>query len=86
MSYNLPGHPPKPSTSLAPPMLQVGLGLGLVTLAWWANGHAQVVRATDAMALNGLAVISAIAGVLWLPFAVTALVHVLRNRRRRRSD
>jgi hypothetical protein len=70
--------------SLAPPLLQLGLGVGLLAVAWWAYGHAQVSRATDAWAFNGLSAISVIAGVLWLPFGVVALGIVLRNRRRRR--
>jgi hypothetical protein len=62
----------------------MGLGVGLLVLAWWAAQHAQVTRATDAWAFNGLSAVSAIAGVLWLPFALGALGVVLRNRRRRR--
>jgi hypothetical protein len=80
---NLPGDQPKHPTSYAPPLLQVGLGLVLLYVAWWAAGHAQVVRATDAWAYNALSLITLIAGVLWLPFAVGALVVVVRNRRRR---
>lgn len=72
--------------SLVPPLLQLGLGVGLLGLGWWAQEHAQVVRATDAWAFNGLSVISAISGLLWLPFAVAALGVVLRNRRRRRRE
>ncbi|MCA1781368.1 MAG: hypothetical protein ABR500_00315 [Dermatophilaceae bacterium] len=85
MSPYLPGHPPRPPLSLVPPLLQLGLGIGLLGLAWWAYEHAQVARATDIWAFNGLSAISALAGVLWLPFAVSALAVVLRNRRRKRT-
>ena len=85
MSPYLPGHPPKQPTSYAPPLLQVGLGIALLGLALWAYEHAKVARATDAWAFNGLSAISVVAGVLWLPFAVGALVGVVRNRRRRRA-
>ncbi|MGA8048283.1 MAG: hypothetical protein WCA30_18675 [Dermatophilaceae bacterium] len=83
MSPYLPGHPPKQPTSFGPPLLQVALGIALLGLAWWAYGHAQVARATDAWAFNGLSAISVLAGILWLPFALAALVVVVRNRRRR---
>lgn len=85
VSPYLPGHPPKPPTSLVPPALQIVLGGGLLWLAWWAYGHAQVARATDAWYFNGLSLISALAGLLWLPFAVAALGIVLRNRHRRKA-
>lgn len=83
MSPYLPGHPPKQPTSFGPPLLQLTLGGALLALAWWANEHASVVAATDVWAYNALAAISVLAGVLWLPFAVAALVVVVRNRRRR---
>lgn len=85
MHYNLPGVEPKPPTSLVPPVLQIALGLGLLLLAWWAYEQAQVVRATDVFAFNGLSAIAVIAGLLWLPFAFTSLGMVIRNRRRRRK-
>lgn len=85
MSPYLPGHPPRPPTSLVPPVLQILLGIGLLVLARWAYVAAQSASATDAWYYNGLSVISALAGVLWLPFAVFALGVVLRNRRRHRG-
>ncbi|HHU08456.1 MAG TPA: hypothetical protein GXZ60_00305 [Intrasporangiaceae bacterium] len=85
MSPYLPGHPPKPPTSLVPPALQILLGIGLLLLAWWAYRTGLQVRATDAWYYNGLSVISAVAGALWLPFAFVALGIALRNRRRRQG-
>lgn len=83
MSPYLPGHPPKQPTSFGPPLLQLTLGGALLGLAWWANEHAKVVAATDVWAYNALSAITVLAGILWLPFAVAALVVVMRNRRRR---
>ena len=68
-----------------PPFLQVLLGLGLLALAWWAYKESQVTAATDAWIYNSLSVISGLAGLLWLPFAFTALGIVVRNRRRRQG-
>ena len=68
-----------------PPVLQIALGVGLLWLGWWAYGYAQVARATDAWYFNGLSLISVLAGVLWLPFAIGALGGVLRNRHRRKA-
>lgn len=86
MHYNLPGHAPRPPTSFVPPLLQVGLALGLLWAAWWANGQSKMVRATDSFAYNGLSAIALIAGLLWLPFALTSVGIVLRNRRRKRAQ
>lgn len=86
MSPYLPGQPPKAPTSFVPPVLQILLGSGLLALAWWAYREAQRTGATDAWAYNGLSAISGLAGLLWLPFAVAALVIVLRNRRRRHGS
>jgi hypothetical protein len=83
VSPYLPGHPPKQPTSYGPALLQVALGLALLGLAGWAYEHAQVARATDVWAFNGLSAISAVAGVLWMPFALASVVVVVRNRRHR---
>ena len=64
-------------------MLQLALGAALLLLAWWSAAHARVVRATDVFAWNALSAILAVAGVVWLPFALMALGLVARNRRRR---
>ena len=85
MHYNLPGHAPRPPTSFVPPLLPVVLALGLLGAAWWAYEQSKVVRATDSFAYNGLSAIAVIAGVLWLPFALTSLGIVIRNRRHRRK-
>ncbi len=80
MSY-LAGHPPRQERSLWPPALQIVLVLALIATARWSEHHAPSVRATDQWAYNALAVCLYLLGILWLPFAIGALVKVLRNRR-----
>jgi hypothetical protein len=81
MHVNLPGSAPHNPTSLVPPVLQVGIAAGLLLLAVWAYLHAPAVRATDQWIYNALSAVSALAGLLFLPFALTALGKVLKNRR-----
>ncbi|MGL5851882.1 MAG: hypothetical protein ACRCZD_13975 [Phycicoccus sp.] len=87
MAANIAGYPDPVPTSLVPPVLQLGLVAGLLWLARWSALHAPQVRATDQWVYNGLAVTSALAAVLFLPFALVALGVVVRNRlsRRRRA-
>jgi hypothetical protein len=84
MSPNIPGDKPRRPTSLVPPLLQVGLAVGLFVLAIWAYFHAPAARATDAWMYNALSAVSALAAILWLPFALTSLGRVLANRRKPR--
>ena len=81
MSPNIPGDKPHRPTSLVPPLLQVALAAGLAVLAVWAYLHAPEARATDMWIYNALSAVSALAALLWLPFALVALARVLHNRR-----
>lgn len=83
MSPYLAGHPPKVQRSLLGPLLQVALALACFAVATWAYSSAPQMRATDIWIYNALAVVSALGGLLFLPFAVAALVRVLRNRKMR---
>ncbi|MGL5817190.1 MAG: hypothetical protein ACRCYR_06485 [Phycicoccus sp.] len=85
MAVNIAGTPDAAPTSLVSPVLQLGLVAGLFGLARWSALHAPQVRATDQWVYNGLAVTCALAGALFLPFALVALGVVVRNRLRRRS-
>ncbi|MCA0179574.1 MAG: hypothetical protein LCH77_08300 [Actinobacteria bacterium] len=81
MSY-IAGHPPKVERSYWPPALQFALAVGLLGLGRWADLHAPHARTTDQWAFNSLALCCYLLGLLFLPFALAALVKVIRNRRK----
>ena len=83
MPVNLPGSPPKEPTSLLSPLLQVLLVGGLLVLARWSALQAVHVRTTDQWAYNALSAVSALAGVLFLPFSLAAVAIAVCNRVRR---
>lgn len=77
----MPGSAPWRPTSYWSPTLLLLMGVGFLALGWWANEHAQVVRATDVWAYNALAAMAGLTGVLFLPFAGAALYRAMHNRR-----
>lgn len=81
MSNTMPGSPPWRPTSYRAPTLLLLMGLGFIALGWWANEHAQVVRATDVWAYNALSAMALLTGVLFLPFAGAAFYRSMHNRR-----
>jgi type VI protein secretion system component VasK len=77
---NLPGQRHHRPTSLTSPVLQCVLAAAVLALAIWSYRHAPTVRATDQWAYNFLAAVAGLLGLLLIPFAIAALVRVLRNR------
>lgn len=81
MHVNLPGQRHYRPTSLVSPVLQFALAAGVLLLAIWSYHHAPTVRVTDQWVWNYLAAVAGLMGILLVPFAVAALIRVLRNRR-----
>lgn len=77
----LPGDRPSRPTSLTSPTIQLSLAAALLLVAVGAYFYAPHARATDQWYWNGLSAVCALAGVLFLPFALTSWGKVLRNRR-----
>ncbi len=81
MSNTMPGSGPWRPTSYTGPLVMLLMGAGFLALGWWANGQAQVVRATEMWAYNALAAMALLIGVLFLPFAGATFVRAMRNRK-----
>ncbi len=88
MSKNLPGSRDPEHLSFVPPGLQLVMVLGLFVTARWAYLEAPMEAATDQWVYNALAAAAALAGILFLPFAIASGFQVLHDRRahRRRSQ
>ena len=81
MRVNLPGQPEHRPTSLSSPLCQLALTAALLIVALGAYLYAPRARVTDIWLYNALSAVTALAGLLFLPFALAAFFAVLRNRR-----